>query len=224
MARSITRLCHFTPSRNLAHILQNRKGVLATARLSEDEAAILNPTDEDRFDGHLNHVCCSIQYPNAWYFKAARGREVLFKDWVVLFLNPRHLWARGTKFCQRNAATQRGALVREGYEAFSSLFDQTVRGKSAFSRGPQHPDFLPTDLQAEVLVRDNIERADLLGIAVNDKAQAKREALALRLSHAELPRTVIAPSFYEPGVLSQQLKGGIIPVETEFDGSSGDGR
>lgn len=71
---------------------------------------------------------------------------------------------------------------------------------------------------------DNIERADLTGVAVRDTAQAKREAIALKLSNAELPRIFIAPMFYKPRNLSQNLRNGIIPAATEFYGGSGDDR
>ncbi len=222
--RGITRLCHFTPSRNLAHILHDPRGLLASEHLRADERAVFNPTDDSRIDGHLDYVCCSIQYPNAWYFRVARGKDVLFKDWVVLLLHPRHLWAGGAKFCRRNAAAAAGSLVREGAPAFDGLFDQTVQGRDTYTRGPRHPDFLPTDQQAEVLVPDNIERTDLIGIAVRDEAQAKRETAALRLQHMESPQFVIAPAFYHPERLNRALKSGTIPPERVFLGEFDDGR
>ena len=80
MQRGITRLCHFTPSRNLSHIAEDRTGILSAKHLLEAEKTIFNPTDLERLDGYPDHVCCSIQYPNAWYFKKARSRERLFQD------------------------------------------------------------------------------------------------------------------------------------------------
>ena len=49
--RGTTRLCHFTPSRNLQHIAANRAGILATGQLTNDERATFNPTDLLRLDG-----------------------------------------------------------------------------------------------------------------------------------------------------------------------------
>ena len=112
--RGVTRLCHFTPSRNLAHIASDTRGILASRHLKGDEAAIFNPTDKARLDGHTGHVCCSIQYPNAWYFRRARENERLFPDWVVLLIDARYLWQAGTKFCPRNAAAGHGRVVHEG--------------------------------------------------------------------------------------------------------------
>ena len=106
--RGITRLCHFTPSRNLGHIVEDPTGILASQYLQEDEKAVFNPTDSERLDGLPKHVCCSIQYPNAWYFRTARSQERLFRDWVVVFIRAHYLWRTGTKFCPRNAAASHG--------------------------------------------------------------------------------------------------------------------
>ncbi len=156
--RGITRLCHFTPSQNLAHIAEDPKGILASQHLENDEKAVFNPTDSNRWDSHPNHVCCSIQYPNAWYFRTARSKESLFPDWVILLIEAHYLWHVGTKFCPRNAAAGGGRSIREGAEAFEALFAGTVEGSRTLRRGPSHPAFLPTDEQAEVLVPDKVEK------------------------------------------------------------------
>ena len=157
--RRITRLCHLTPSRNLGHIAVDPRGILALQHLEKDEKSVFNPTDLARLDGYLDHVCCSIQYPNAWYFRKARNKEQLFPDWVVLLIKAHYLWQASTKFCPRNAAAMHGRLVSEGVQAFEALFAKTVEGTHGFKRGPHHPVFLPTDEQAEVLIPDRIETA-----------------------------------------------------------------
>jgi len=83
--RRIARLCHFTPSRNLAHIAAGEIGILATRNLQQDERSVLNPTDLQRLDGHTGYISCSIEYPNAWYLDRARAQDTLFRDWVILF-------------------------------------------------------------------------------------------------------------------------------------------
>ena len=217
--RGITRLCHFTPSRNLAHIANDHRGILSSRHLQEDERSILNPTDTRRLDGLPDHVCCSIQYPNAWYFRTARSKERLFLEWVVLLVRPHYLWHPGTKFCPRNAAAQHGRLVEEGVEAFDALFADSVEGTGrVYQRGPNHPDFLPTDEQAEVLVPDGIEREDVVGIGVLDDAQAAREASRLRIMGRSHPPFVVVPEFFNPDALSRQLRAGRIPAERKHQG------
>lgn len=215
--RGITRLCHFTPSRNLAQITEDPRGILASEYLQADEQAVFNPTDLTRLDGYKDHVCCSIQYPNAWYFKKARKEEKLFLDWVVILIRAHYLWRTGTKFCPRNAAAEYGRLIREGTDAFEALFADTVEGagEHTFTRNQRHPAFLTTDEQAEVLIPDQVQRQDVMGIAVRDVEQAKREVTRLRLIGQSPPRIVIVPQFYEPHVLSNQLRAGQLPVEHE---------
>lgn len=216
--RGITRLCHFTPSRNLVHIATDPNGILSSARLRDNEKAVFNATDRQRLDGFPDHVCCSVQYPNAWYFRTARERERLFVDWVVLFLKPDALWATGTKFSARNAAAGRGSGVAEGEDAFESMFAPSVTGANGrtFTRTTTHPPWLTTDQQAEVLIPDRVAREDILGVAVASESQAKREHARLLQLRADVPPIVIAPDFFNPGRLSSRLQSGTAPSETEF--------
>ena len=222
LRRGITRLCHFTPSRNLGHIAMDRKGILASKHLRENEKTIFNPTDLDRLDGYPNHVCCSIQYPNAWYFRIARSKERLFRDWVVLLIEAHYLWRTGVMFCPRNAAAGYGRHVGEGVRAFEGLFAETVEGRRAFGRNPFHPAFLPTDEQAEVLIPDHIERRDVMSIAVHDEAQAKREVARLSLLGRSPPSIVVVPEFFDPRRLSNMLRNGKIPAEHEHEPGASD--
>ena len=214
--RGITRLCHFTPSRNLAHIASDSRGLLASRHLQNDETAIFNPTDKARLDGYPGHVCCSIQYPNAWYFRKAREKERLFLDWVVLLIDPTYLWRVDTKFCARNAAAGYGRGVRSGGAAFDALFADSVEGVRTYRRGPHHPDFLPTDEQAEVLIPDRIGSDGVSAVVVRDDAQAALETSRLRLADLPVPRIVIVPEFFDPHALSRGLRRGRIPAESEY--------
>ena len=213
--RGITRLCHFTPSRNLVHIAADRIGILSAVRLETDERRVFNPTDRERLDGFPDHVSCSIQYPNAWYLGRARQQDRLFRDWVVLLIGPHYLWARGTKFCPRNAAAGGGEDVAEGVGAFDSLYAPTVRGAkgTTFWRSSTHPSWLPTDEQAEVLIPDQVEHDDLLGVVVADKAQGRTEARRLAQLGVQAPPIHIAPHFFNPRALSTNLRNGRVPEE-----------
>lgn len=216
--REITRLCHFTPSRNLLHIASGTLGVLATRRLKGDERAVYNPTDLQRLDQHEGHICCSIEYPNAWYFDQARGKDVLFLDWVILMICPSYLWAAGTRFCPHNAAKNYGRDVAEGHSAFVAMFADSVQGAygRTYVRTPRRLPCCPTDEQAEVLIRDRIDLADILAIAVPNESQARNEVVRLRLAKAPLDRFkfVIAPEVFDKRKLSQHIRSGTRPIET----------
>lgn len=214
--RGITRLCHFTPSRNLGHIAADQTGVLPAKRLQMDERQVFNPTDRERLDGFPDHVSCSIQYPNAWYFRKARLKDQLFRDWVVLLIRPHYLWHHGTKFCPRNAAAGGGEDVAAGLAAFESLYAPAVRGAkgNTYRRLLLHPSWLPTDEQAEVLIPDLVRHDDLLGVAVADEAQGRCEAGRLAYLGIEPPPIYVAPDFFDPYALSTNLRNGGIPEET----------
>ena len=220
--RRITRLCHFTPSRNLAHILGGAEGILASRHLGEDEAAIYNPTDRSRLDGYPDHVCCSIQYPNAWYFTKARLGEGLFRDWVVILIDARYLWESGTKFCPRNAAAAHGRLVGEGIAAFEGLFADKVAGVDTYRRGPSRRAYAPTDEQAEVLIPDRVAVRDILGIVLRSEEDGARELSRLRLQGLQAPVMCVVPEFFDPPRLSGMIRAGREPAEPEYVGGVAD--
>jgi hypothetical protein len=219
--RRISRICHFSPSRNLSHIFAGKTGVMATEKLETAEQLIFNPTDCDRFDGWRSHVCCSIEYPNLWYFSKAKDRESLFRDWIILFIKPDYLWADGTFFCPRNAAASCGSQATAGLVGFRALFADEIHGAygRTYTRLPRLLDCCPTDEQAEVLVKDQIALEDIQGIAVASEEQAKNEAARLRFSgfkNMSVP-FIVAPELFGPArSLSQKLHAGERPMESKF--------
>jgi hypothetical protein len=215
--RGVTRLCHFTPSRNLIHIASGATGVLATKKLSQSERHVYTPTDLERLDGHPDHICCSIEFPNAWYFEKARNQDVLFTDWVVILVRPTYLWHNGTRFSPRNASAGRGHRIAAGEFAFSLLYADEVTGAygNVFRRMPNHLPCCPTDDQAEVLIPDHIILDDILAIAVRDETQAKAELAAFRLAGVPENRFgfVISPTFFDKRELSKCIRSGQYPPE-----------
>ncbi|MBN2391968.1 MAG: DUF4433 domain-containing protein [Anaerolineae bacterium] len=195
----ITRLCHFTQSRKLAHILTELDGIWSTARLKKEYPDLLDQTDFVRQDGYKTHICCSIEYPNTWYLDKIRHKDPLFKDWVVLFLDPSLLWREQTLFCPRNAAAERGRLVQAGYESFKRLYEvETVGayGKS-YKRSSKMLTCCPTDDQAEVLVLEHITCSDIIGIAVETVEQARVEGQRLScLGNVLQTKWYVAPDLF----------------------------
>lgn len=215
----ISRLCHFTPSRNLPYMLEGRAGVLPTKLLAGDVRKVYNPTDLERLDGHPESICCSIEYPNAWYLSKAKGKERLFSDWLVLLISPHYLWQEGTLFCPRNAATQYGRLLREGVDGFSCLYEDVVEGSYGknFVRGVTRISACPTDEQAEVLVKGKIPLEDIQGICVVDETQAKNELARIRINQQVLDVPFyVAPDLFDKYALSRMIQAGERPREILF--------
>lgn len=218
--RKITRLCHFTPSRNLVHILTGETGILATRKLQQNERTIFTATDLERLDRHEGYICCSIEYPNAWYFDKAKSQDKLFKDWVILLINPKYLWLPGSRFCPRNAASNYGRNIAEGEKAFLEMFADSIPGAGGktFTRSPTHLTCCPTDNQAEVLIPDYIGIADILAIAVPTEQQAKNETARLSILDISTDRFqfVIAPTLFDKQTLSNSIRSGKRPIETPW--------
>lgn len=213
----ITRLCHFTPFRNLLHIASG-DGLCSVAEL-EDERAAFDPQDLQRLDARPGHISCSIEYPNVWYLRRrkrdATPLQRLFPDWVCILIDPSCLWRQGTEFAPRNASSARGALLCPGFDAFRGLYAERVAGAhgKAYGRDAKPP-ACPTDDQAEVMVHKRIPLAEASTVAFADDAQAGRAVSALRLLHVPVEEFeyLIAPHLFETS-LSRTLREGRTPPE-----------
>lgn len=216
ISRGITRLCHFSQSRNLAHVFGDQYGICATKTLQDSDMPH-NPTDPDRYDGRDYLVCCSIEYPNPYYFLKARDREKLFKDWVVIFIEPDFLWNDETEFCPCNAASLGGAYIGKGKKSFQGLFSVNP-ANGRFQRRFTHLQSVPTDIQAEALISDPIPLDSITGIAVQSKEQAQREICRLNLQGITIDKPIyIAPDFFKPRTLSGLIQSGSRATETLYN-------
>lgn len=214
--RGITRICHFTQSRNLAHIFDDPVGLCSTRTLQQHDMPH-NPTDPGRYDGRNDLICCSIEYPNTYYFAKVREQDRLFKDWVVLMIEPSYLWHPDTCFCPCNAARSSGRYIQSGIEGFRSLYVDTSPGIK-FSRPAEHLPAAPTDIQAEVLLKDPIPVDSIICIAVGSEEQARREIFRLKLQGIELDKPIcIAPDFFnEASSLSKLIQNGVRAKEAIY--------
>jgi hypothetical protein len=215
LQRGITRLCHFTRSEKLAHMLAQTQAILPTQELRERYPDLLDVTDMQRLDGRLECICCSIEYPNTWYLRTIKAHTTPFQDWIILCLDPCLLWERVALFSPRNAAAQRGALLRRGWQGWSALFHPEVQGTGGVvrTRTPRHLRCCPTDDQAEVLIPGAIPKSYIRAVIVADAAQAHREQVrfhVLRLEAAFEWR--IAPALFT-SIWSRAIREGRRPQE-----------
>lgn len=211
----INRLCHFTQSRNLAHVIGDASGLLSRRTL-ENKKLPHNPTDPDRVDGRDDLICCSIEYPNTYYFIKVRTRDHLFRDWVVLYIKPDHLWDDSTWYCPCNAARGCGQYIANGKRAFDALFLDNPPGCS-FPRRSTHLACSPTDAQAEILLAEPIPIESIIGMAVRDEDQAVRELCRLRIQGLDFSWPIyLAPLFFERDRVSRLVQAGHRPTETKY--------
>lgn len=213
--RGISRLCHFTQSRKLPHILGELDGLWSTAWLKRWRPDLLDQTDPLRYDGHEDHICCSIEYPNTWYLARIRDRDPLFREWVVVFIAPVFLYQEQTLFCPRNAAAEGGSLVQAGYNGFIRLYATQITGAQGRTRArtPMMLACSPTDDQAEVLIQQHIPASAITGVAVANAEQMAAENVRQNL----LPELGRVPWFVAPDLFTEQwstmIRRGLRPTE-----------
>lgn len=209
-ARGVTRLCHFTKLQSLTHIITSGNGILASSSIRQDTK---NVNDTARYDGELDFVCCSVQYPNSWFLKKSiqNNSDIIFKDWVVLYIELSILKYKNAKFCPCNASRSRGAFINGNMNDIESIFAASV-STFAYPRSPRMLFSCPTDGQAEILIEDSIPREYIIGIAVGNEDIAKRVYAMLRMYGLEHIPLYIAPDVLTPN-WSNMVRNGHRPDE-----------
>jgi hypothetical protein len=209
-ALPLARLTHFTPSLNLPSIFAD--GQLRSVKdLSEDVRACYRATDLQRLDGYLDKVCCSMQYPNGFYFDIARREaDVNYPDWVCLLLDKAVAATKGTLFCPRNAAAAAGRAV-PGVVGLNACYAYSVRGQGGLTRtrGPQHDPGSPTDVQAEALVTAPVPLSAIYAIVFPAEAAAVEEYGRLDRFGLLPPdgiQWVISPGMFDKWAISDAVR------------------
>lgn len=214
-ARGVTRLVHFTPARNLPHIL-TAGAIRPVSDLAADTAATYAATDLSRLDGHPELTCCSIEYPNVYYLWFAKARAVLYPDWVGLLISVDLLDAGGVYLSPRNAAAGTARPATLG--AFDGLYTDSIRGAggATFRRGATHLASVPTDLQAEVLLPGAVPLSQVSGVMTPDRATADTVRAQLRQLQQAWPADwawTSCPVAFEADRLRKAVWAGLAPTE-----------
>ena len=214
--RGVTRLCHFTKFNRLTQIITSSEGILASNSIRQDIKVV---TDTARYDGELEYVCCSVEFPNSWFLRDSMKKDTdkIFKDWIVLYIDPAVLNIKNAKYCPCNASKASGRYICDRMETVSSIFARKIETFS-YPRTPQMLSCCPTDGQAEILIKENIPRDYISGIAVGTKDVAGRIYSMLKLY--DLTRI---PIYLAPDVLSvrwsELVRAGKRPTEELCDWS-----
>lgn len=214
--RGVTRLCHFTKFQNLTHIITVADGVLASSSIRQDTK---NVNDTARYDGELDFVCCSVQYPNSWFLKKAmqNNSNKIFREWVVLYIDLSILKYKNAKFCPCNASKENGAYISKNMDNIDSIFASTV-STFAYPRTSKMLSCCPTDGQAEILIENSIPREYIKGIAVGNEDVAGRVCSILKMYGVEHISIYIAPDVLTTE-WSNMIKKGCSPNEFRFEWS-----
>lgn len=198
-------LCHFTRIEWLQGIIE-RGGVLSTRTLLADPSTAHHRNDPHRVDGHLDHVSCSIDYPNAWTIRSYRNRYAGYcRGWIVICIKPTAIWADDTLFCPVNASRGSGRYVSGGIGGFAAMYNTRVPSFKVGPRLGSHLRSCPTDMQAEVLIRDSIPTESVLGVVVEGEQLRTEVDQILAGADTEI-RCLVSPEFFDPYRLATDIK------------------
>lgn len=166
--QKIASLYHFTRVENLSSIF--RHGLRPVEALQSNRIPF-RWNDEHRIDGHEDAICVSISHPNEKLFYRWRMTNPA-QRWVVLSLDPAILWENEVAFCAHNAADSRiSKQDRRRLGSASAFSDLFVNGDAPPTRAEQGlAPCDPTDVQAEVLVFQNIPASAITGAVFSDAA------------------------------------------------------
>lgn len=210
----VTRLVHFTPSKNLHHILNG--GIRSSADLAANAPGSFDPTDVARFDRHPDHVCTTFQYPNPYYLRKARQKPDFrhFPDWVCLLIDPSLAASPGALFSESNAATNSGSWLKPGAEALRACFGSPA-GSRGLIRSSGHQAGAATDLQAEALLPGPILLHSVRGIVIPTEQDAVQELGRLQLLGHDISRLEVSlyiqADWFAPESLVALIRSGSAP-------------
>lgn len=194
--RGINRLCHFTKAKNLTYILEELNGILASELIP---AHIKDINDENRLDNKLDYICCSVEYPNIYYLDRIKDNDKLFKEWIILSINPKIIVDTPCLFSQVNAATEYGKYIEGGRVGFSKLYSQVINtSKRTITRENTTLKACPTDIQAEVLVKKFIPKEYINAVIVQNESEGKKQHFKLKMLGLDKSiEIIVAPELFE---------------------------
>lgn len=189
-ARAIPYLVHFTRMENVNSIACH--GLLSRTELKERRLRF-SPTDDYPLDWIRDHISASVSFPNYQMFY--KKRKLLSGEWAVILIKKEVLWELDCRFFHTNAAS--GSIEDPGHEkwstsqAFGKMFQLEVRGKS---RSAIIPEYYTTDPQAEVIIKDKIQKKYIKEIVVEQRlAETDRRG---RGGYANIPIKVRRELFW----------------------------
>ena len=124
--------------------VSNLSNILKNGILSSRNIPYSQWNDKDRVDGYTEYVCTNIE------------------DWVIFKINP-YIIDDTSLFCPVNAAKECGKYVSEGVEAYESIFLN-----DGWARNPNWISSIPSNLQAEVLIKECIPVSQIEAIIFHE--------------------------------------------------------
>lgn len=207
--REIEFLIHFTPTINLYSILKYG-GLMSRAKLESldieqfDLLDYAQFTDDIRYD-NKNYINLSISAPNTSLLSRFREKtkDNCTINWCILKIAPKHIYEYDTLFSVTNAASNASKKqfgISGDIQKFKMLFQEqlkinTSNGVREFSREKLLAKY-PTDIQAEVLVKDFISSGSIMKVCFENNEQMAMTKAAL--SDFDTNNFIVEPQIFNP--------------------------
>ena len=205
--RDIKYLIHFTPTINLFSILENQK-ILSRAKLENldieqfDILDYINFPDKIRYDDK-NYINLSISSPNTFLLNKfmEESKDDITIKWCILKINTKYIYEKDTLFSVVNAASYTAKNqfgIYGDYKQFQKLFQDEVKyNNRIFSRSYYKlQDKFTTDIQAEVLVKNEINVDDIIEVCfLNDNDLAESKAA---MSQFDISKFIVDKDIFNP--------------------------
>lgn len=163
-SRNIHNIIHFTQTKNLDDILKN--GVISRKKLLENQKSFIF-NDDFRLDEKSDYSCFSVEFPNIEMLRALKYRTDN-TSWTILVFSSQILYDYECLFYYTNSASNevRHKDVSEfkGAVALEKLFAWNQEERAHYLR-----DNNPTDVQSEVMIKEDVDIRYLRFCTLNDK-------------------------------------------------------
>jgi hypothetical protein len=155
--RDITELLHFTRTKNIESIKEH--GLLTPKELRLRRIWLSTRNDRIRGD-MINGTCLSVTFYNHYLLNAFK--EKYNEKFCIIIIKPEILSTKKCYFHDINAASKKFEMSSKEYltsaDAFEGMFASKVDTKhGSRHRPPSMNSNEPTDVQAEIIVAENIE-------------------------------------------------------------------
>lgn len=189
--RKIDSLYHFTTIENLFSILEREfiysRTLIDQLKLTNDgfyTGDYVDHMDPERFNGLRDYINLSLSRPH-WYLlnKYSKRPELKHFDWCILQLNTEPLLRPDTLFSVCNAASNaaKNYGIYPGLNAFDNMFKEQVKTSSKIYSRQNLPSHFTTDIQAEVLVKDQISTQNIQTVHLPSEKKLKQYQAAFNL-------------------------------------------
>lgn len=201
--RKIEYLVHFTRIENLQNILQH--GLIPVSMQSKMEIDSFH-NDKRRIDSRRDCTSCSISFPNYKLFYKFRESDFPGSSWVVLVLNKDVLFSSSNEayYCSTNAARVLPRISKDRElctsDAFENMFCEiynTKDNRTILRSALRIDENLTTDPQAEILIRDIIDKKYICCIYFQNLQDLANFVSMHGISLLKQYRCSIAPDFFD---------------------------